>query len=179
MHTYEDSSVRDAIRAEIERTQTLNDLMTFGHVVYSDGNGNVTDEYDDTVYGPEIIYAETDDDGQLTGDPVDMAGYGDWELLKGFSNEETSFMTEILHASEFIGGGLERHIRENAGYYVAVMVDTYGEEDDNGEDRSVGWAVAFRESPESDRSPFTGDRYVMDYLTAVQRGFIATENDES
>jgi hypothetical protein len=157
MHTYEDSSVRDAIRAEIERTQTLNDLMTFGHVVYSDGNGTVTDEYDDTVYGPEIVYVETDNDGSIVrygNDDVaserygiDMAGYGDWELLHGFSGQY-GYNGSIMHPSEFIGGGLERHIRENAGYYVAVMVDTYGEDDD-GNDRTVGWSVAFHEVWES------------------------------
>lgn len=125
--------------------KTLNDLMEFGHVVYSDGNGNVTENYDRRMYGPEVVYAEVDSDGQLTGDPVDMAGFNDWELLKGFSNQETSFMTEILHPSEFIGGGLERHIRENAGYYVAVTVDSLDNKDDGG-DGSVGWAVAFKEA---------------------------------
>lgn len=124
--------------------KALNDLMEFGHVVYSDGNGNVTDKFDRRIYGPEVVYAEVDSDGQLTGEPVDMGGYN-WELLKGFSNEATSFMTEILHPSEFIGGGLEDHIRENAGYYVAVVVDASDNKDDGG-DGSVGWAVAFKEA---------------------------------
>lgn len=129
-------------------TQTLNDLMTFGHVVYSDGNGNVTDEYDDTMYGPEVIYVETDSEGQITGQSphnIDMAGYGDWELLTGFSIDETRFMAEILHSSQYVGGRLETRIRENAGYYVAVMVDG-SERDENDETVSVGWAVAYKEA---------------------------------
>jgi hypothetical protein len=125
----------------------LNDLMTFGHVVYSDGNGNVTDEFEDIMHGPEIVYAELDSDGQLTGDPIDMMIWGrvGWELLTGYSIDATRFMSEILHNSQRIGGRLETHIRENTGYYVAVMVDG-AELDENDETVSVGWAVAFKEA---------------------------------
>lgn len=126
-------------------TTTLDDLMTFGNIVYSDGNGNVTDEFDDTMYGPDTVTVELDSDGQLTGDPVDMAGYGDWELLTGYTTQESRFMPEIMHSSEYVGGKLETRIREVAGYYVTVMVDASGL-DVNGETVAVGWAVAYQES---------------------------------
>lgn len=138
---------------------TLNELMEVGHVVYSDGNGTVTDECDQ--YGPELIYVELDDDESIarySGDDVtserhsiDMAGYGDWELLHGFAGQH-GYNGHIMHESEYIGGSLERHIRENAGYYVAVIVHSdrfrYGTPDsvaygDSVEREFVGWAVAY------------------------------------
>lgn len=128
----------------------LHDLMGFGHVVVSDGKGNVSDEWQHP-YGPEIVYAEADDDGQLVKYPgasdfaVDMAGYGDWELLRGFTGQY-SYNGAIMHESEFIGGPLERHIRENAGYYVAVIVDVFPTDNEGqGESENAGWAVAFKE----------------------------------
>jgi hypothetical protein len=129
----------------------LNELMSFGHVVYSDGNGNVTDEYDDTVFGPETVYVYLDADGQAIKQPgasdfdIDMAGYGDWQLLRGFTGQD-SYNGAIMHASEYIGGGLERFIRENAGYYVAVIVDGLVD-DPTGDAETVpdGWAVAFKD----------------------------------
>jgi len=131
-------------------TVHLNDLMGFGHVVLSDGKGNVTDDFKDTMYGPEVVYAELDEDGQCVKHPgnadfaIDMVGYGDWTLLRGFTGQY-SYSGAIMHDSEYIGGRLEDHIRENAGYYVAVMVDGWPA-DDESESTPVGWAVAFHEA---------------------------------
>jgi hypothetical protein len=46
-----------------------------------------------------------------------------------------------MHTSEFVGGGLEDHIRETPGSYAVVIVRC-----DDGED--AGWAVAYRPPPE-------------------------------
>lgn len=130
--------------------QSLNELMSFGHVVVSDGQGNVTDEVGHP-YGPEIVYVTLDGDGQAIKRPgaadfdIEMNGYGDWELLRGFTGQH-GYNGAILHDSEYIGWGLETHIRENAGYYVAVIVDGL-EDDPDGEAATVpvGWAVAFKD----------------------------------
>lgn len=125
----------------------LNDLMTFGHVVVSDGHGNVT-EPSSREYGPEVIYANADYDGQLIKLPgasdfdIDMCGYGDWELLRGFTGQHL-YHGAIMHQSEYIGGALEDHIRQNAGYYVAVIVDVLPNLDADEPD-NAGWAVAFK-----------------------------------
>lgn len=143
----------------------LNDLMQFGHVVYSDGNGNVTDEAGTShgpeyVYGPEVLYADTDGDGNLVKYPgesdfhTDIGQYDGWTLLRGFTGQD-SYNGALMHSSEYIGGGLERYIRENAGYYVAVMVDVMPDGDD-AESEPDSWAVAYRENPshELNRSTF-------------------------
>lgn len=123
--------------------QLLTHLMEFGHVVLSDGRGNVTDDFEDTLSSPDTLYAETDSDGQLTGDPIDMAGHGNWELLTGFA-ADGKFMSEICPSNQCIGGDMEAHIRENAGFYVAVIIDARCECDDEcREDHSIGWGVAF------------------------------------
>jgi hypothetical protein len=135
-------------------TKTLNDLMEFGHVVLSDGEGNVTDsDVPNNRYtmANEVVYAIADSDGLLiknTGES-DFAIedlYPGWTLLRGFTGQH-GYNGAILHPSECIGGGLERHIRENAGYYVAVIVDVLPT-DNEGQDESenAGWAVAFKEA---------------------------------
>lgn len=50
-----------------------------------------------------------------------------------------------MHASEFIGGDLERHILSNPGLYVAVVVDGLRTEETDDDD-NIGWAVAYKES---------------------------------
>lgn len=116
---------------------TLNDLMSFGHVVFSDGKGNV---YGDHIHATEIVYQELDDDGQCIDDKIHCLPEG-WETLSGFTGQY-SYNGPVMHPSEYIGGGLERYIRENAGYYVALVVDGIGGPDD--EDNNIGWAVAFK-----------------------------------
>lgn len=107
----------------------LNDVMGFDYVVLSDGRGHV---HPTDVDAPALdgLY---DDDMQLADG---------WELLGGFSGQH-GYDGPVMHESEFIGGGMERHIRSNAGLYVALIV--WG---DPGcpevGDEVVGWAVAFR-----------------------------------
>jgi len=111
--------------------KSLNDLMEFGRVVRSDGAGNVSDSDvpDSVQYGaPEMVYVLLDSDGQAirdwaVGSDFTIEGVpDDWTLLTGFTGQY-GYNGALMHPSEFIGGGLERHIRENAGYYVAVIVD--------------------------------------------------------
>ncbi|AWY03916.1 hypothetical protein SEA_NEDARYA_99 [Gordonia phage Nedarya] len=126
-----------------EMDNPLNDLMSFGNVVYSDGEGSVTDEFDDTVFGPEVVYVDLNEEGSVSSpETIEMSGYGDWELLQGFTGQY-SYNGPIMHDSEYIGGRLEDHIRENRGYYAAVIVDG-DRTDENDESIAVGWAVAFK-----------------------------------
>ena len=116
--------------------------MEFGKVVYSDGEGTVYEAYSDDPDGPEILLVGINDDGQA-GDPDLTWDWAEWELLRGFTGQY-GYNGPVMHSSEFIGGRLERYIRENAGYYVAVIIDGYPD-DDESESVPVGWAVAFRE----------------------------------
>jgi hypothetical protein len=45
-----------------------------------------------------------------------------WTLLSGFTGQD-GYNGPVMHASEYVGGGLERHIRETPGYYVVLIVN--------------------------------------------------------
>lgn len=127
----------------------LNDAMSFGRVVYSDGNGTiVTNATTRGMLANEIVYLLLDDDGQSLDDDYQDLYFG-WQALSGFTGQH-GYNGSAMHPSEYIGGRMERYIRENAGYYVAVVVDgQYANDghDDDTEDMSIGWALLYRESP--------------------------------
>jgi hypothetical protein len=133
---------------------TLNDLMDFGHVVYSDGNGNVTDQHTDgPQFAPEGITDYLDNDASSSDDFEPLPD--GWELLDGFSGQQ-GYRGPVMHSSEVIAGHLERHIRSTPGYFVALVVTGIHEDDctcsapdyckyagDNAvESDDYGWAVA-------------------------------------
>jgi hypothetical protein len=104
----------------------LNNIMQFDHVVRVWPDDRVTDAMSG-AWPPEII----DDDGALSQRPGD-----DWALLSGFSGQY-GYSGPMMHSSEYIGGGMERHILSTPGEYVALC---YYDDDDSGQ-----WAVAYRE----------------------------------
>lgn len=134
----------------------LNELMEFDHVVHVHEDGTVTDNDTRGLYAPELNM-ETDNDGQsIHADDSDIkqqAASAGWELLQGFTGQY-SYSGPVMHPSEYIGGGLERHIRATPGYYVACVVLASCEYDgttdcdiETGCDcEPAGWAIAYRES---------------------------------
>lgn len=112
------------------RNQPLNDLMDFTAVVYSDGSGTV---YEVEPYGPSVpldrnvnesLYItgiDGDDPDTLTTEEQRKIFGG--ELLRGFTGQY-SYNGVCNHPSEYIGGGLETHIRETKGYYYAVIFES-------------------------------------------------------
>lgn len=127
-------------------TRELNELMSFGHVVRSDGEGNVTDDFSPKPLANEVVYQVLDADGQSPDDEVEDL-YSGWTLLNGFTGQH-GYRGAFMHSSEYIGGALEDHIKAHAGYYVAVVVDAMpqgDEESENEEPENIGWAVAFKE----------------------------------
>ena len=113
---------------------TLSDLMDFDHVIEVHGDGTITDAWG--VYAPELDQYRTSL-GHWTEDLEDG-----WELLDGFSGQ-FGYSGPMMHASEYIGGAMERHIRANPGLYVAVYPTVCDDLDDDTEPDS--WAVAYRE----------------------------------
>ena len=78
-----------------------------------------------------------DCDGTSRGEPV-AEGY---ELLTGWTGQY-GYSGAAMHASEYIGGALARHILETPGYWQAAAV--YPLCDHNGDDCAPeSWAVAF------------------------------------
>jgi hypothetical protein len=106
----------------------LNDIMEFDHVIEVLPDGGIIHRSD--IYAPSLY------DGDLDSDT--------WELLDGYTGQQGG--GSIMHNSEFIGGRMERDIRENPGVYVALVctwLDTEEDDDDNVE----GWAVARLRDP--------------------------------
>lgn len=122
--------------------RTLNDMMQIDHVIRV-REGGVIDAGVTGVWAPEI-HVGTDEDGQITDaderQMIEDAEAQGWTLLTGWTGQY-SYNGPIMHASEYIGGGLETHIRETPGLYCAVVVETDDDRDD-----AAGWAVAYRET---------------------------------
>ena len=78
---------------------------------------------------PEVLNSATDD--------IYIEGEG-WEALKGFSGQH-AYNGAVLHPSEYMGGGLARHMLENPGVYAITEVR---EEDGTLPDSAlIGWVV--------------------------------------
>lgn len=107
-------------------TQPLTDIMEFDHVIEVRPDGAIVERPD--IYAPSLHDSELDDQS--------------WALLNGFSGQDR-YAGPIMHSSEFIGGGMERFIRENPGIYVALVSFCH---DDDSPDADIdgGWAVAYR-----------------------------------
>ena len=116
---------------------TLNAEMEFGSVIYSHGDGTVSDAR--TMRGPDV-YTDELEDGTWVEEALDEP----WELLDGFSGQH-GYSGPIMHASEYISGGLARHILETAGFYVATVVMPMPLDEDDDVD-SDEWAVAYTET---------------------------------
>jgi hypothetical protein len=110
----------------------LNDIMDFDHVVEVREDGSIIDRND--IFAPSLFDDELDTEG--------------WTLLDGFSGQDR-YSGPIMHASEFIGGGMEDYIRQTPGVYVALVAYCSPDEDDEdtGENPVSGWAVAYQSAP--------------------------------
>lgn len=124
--------------------RSLNDKMDFDHIVTVDAEGNVTDSTEDEYFELTCVLG---DDGEWHDEFSIPEG---WELLSGFTGQY-GYNGPVMHSSEFIGGGMERHILETPGHYVALVVEShcgYTEEhcsEESGCDcEPAGWAVAYK-----------------------------------
>lgn len=109
----------------------LSSIMEFDHVIQVHADGTVTDAPGD-VWAPELH------DGELSqGSPVVGTG-GGWALMNGYSGQH-GHSGPTMHASEYIGGKMERDILDESGFYVALV--NYQSDDDEPD----SWAVARRD----------------------------------
>lgn len=113
-----------ATMALLEIQESLNETMGLGDWVYSDGNGRVWQDWKNCPYTEGLISYHEDEEIDI--DDMSPSDLSQWvectELLSGFTGQY-SYDGALLHESEFIGGGLESHIRNNAGWYVALPVE--------------------------------------------------------
>ena len=122
----------------IATLDTLNVEMEFDSVIYSHGDGTISDT---ELWAPEVYIAELED-GTWVGEALDAP----WRLLDGFSGQH-GYSGPQMHSSEYIGGGLARHILATAGCYVVTTV-TPMPFDECGDVDSDEWAVAYTETPD-------------------------------
>jgi hypothetical protein len=119
----------------------LNGIMEFDHVIQVHADGTVTDG-PAGIYAPESVIT-TDADGQILA--ADEAEYTasierqGWQLERGLTGQY-GYSGPIMHASEYVGGELEDHIRETPGLWTVVTVETLDDSED-----AAGWAIAYRE----------------------------------
>lgn len=133
--------------------ETLNSIMEFDHEIRVSVTGEITDSELD-FYGTATMYLTDPETGRWELETDMPEG---WSLLEGFTGQY-SYNGPVMHPSEFIGGGLERHIRETPGHYVAITVGSdcnYTEDGCDEEDgclcESDGWAVAFKPLTEAEK----------------------------
>jgi hypothetical protein len=109
----------------------LNDMMEFDRVIEVHADGSVTDAPAD-VWAPELH-----DDELMQGSPV--IGTGDnWSLMNGYSGQH-GYAGPMMHQSEYVGGGLEKDILSEPGYYVTLV--NYPSDDSEPE----SWGIARRD----------------------------------
>lgn len=118
---------------------SLNSLMQMDHVIRVDSGGLVWEDVTG-VWAPEF-YVDVDDDGQVMSDGIeDMHAQIErqgWEAVRGWSVGAGA----IMHESQFVGAGLAEHIIETPGLWVACVVHTIEDRDDN----TAGWIVLHQE----------------------------------
>ena len=132
--------------------RALNDRMEFDHIIQVHPDGTITDSplsagSVDAYFDLNVTPDGTDEFTMSPG----------WTLLSGFTGQY-SYNGPVMHPSEFIGGGLERHILETPGLYVALEVS--GRCEYNGTTRCdvesgcdcepAGWAVAYLDTTDGD-----------------------------
>lgn len=110
---------------------SLDETMEFDHVIQVHADGSITD-------APNNLYAPDLYDGELQGDG--------WEFFTTGYSGQYGYNGPIMHNSEYIGGGLERDILAQPGYYVSVVCywTPEDESDEAAENAIEGWAVAYR-----------------------------------
>jgi hypothetical protein len=157
----------DCLLSTVDRSReahtmgSLNDIMELDHVIHVAEDGTITErapEGDQSwPYAPELLALSSEDGSHLPDTDPDLqrqAADAGWTLETGWTGQH-GYRGPCMHPSEYIGGGIERHIRETPGYWVAVVVE---EEDPESSDM---WALAFHPDPDDEsgcegRSPVVG-----------------------
>ena len=115
----------------------LNEFMGFDNVIRSNGDGTFEDV---SEYAPEVYLVETEHG------VWQLEGLTDgWEYLTGFTGQYGAASDcPLMHASEYIGGGLAEHIANVPGLYVAAVAYPMPLDDDEDPVPDL-WVVIYRE----------------------------------
>lgn len=147
LHTYDRSSTKQASRKRAGQpadSNSLNSMIEFDSPFQVHEDGTVT-TYLPSVYSPSV----NDWEGN-TGKP-EIEGSG-WDFVDGFSGQY-SYSGPVMHNSEFLGGGMAKHVLDHPGIYVVTAVwHSFDEEDEYGQTgEHEGWVLL--EKTGSQRQP--------------------------
>lgn len=127
--------VRQIVSAVYDFGRPLNEIMEFDNVIEVKPNGLIVDR--DGIWAPDLR------NGELEASAIEQG----WSLMAGYTGQQGG--GDVMHNSEFIGGGMELDIRETPGIYAALVCYWDPDEDDDEDDDNIeGWAVARMEVPE-------------------------------
>jgi hypothetical protein len=116
-------------------TDWLDDAMYFEHVILVRADSTVDTDprktWSHTPYVPEThVYVTWRDSQVLQEHETEWTGCmhaAGWTPERGWSSQNR-YRGPFMHASEFIGGGLERHILQTPGLWAAVVVECLRED---------------------------------------------------
>ena len=111
----------------VHSVKALQDIADFDHPFIVTDEGTVEDA-PSGVYAPSVCH-DPDDDIVIDGEG--------WDALTGYTGQY-SYHGAVMHASEYIGGGLADDILATPGTYVVTVVNAGPDCDD---DEPAGWAV--------------------------------------
>jgi hypothetical protein len=111
--------------AEFDHPFRVND---WGHDGFPDGS--VTDDLPG-VYAPSVYWYEGDSQEYIDG--------SGWEPVNGYSGQDR-YSGPVMHASEFLGGGMAKEVLSTPGIYVVTTV-----EDPDDPDNPAGWMLLRRD----------------------------------
>jgi hypothetical protein len=120
--------------------EALARVMEFDHPITVHADGTVSDG-PAGIYAPEALH-DGPADVLLDGEPWRESS--EWELLTGYTGQH-GYRGAVLHASEYIGGGLARDILATPGVYVAVAVESEPTDDDFPRWEGHGYASLHRD----------------------------------
>ena len=114
----------------------LNEFMEFDRVIRSNGDGTFEHVWEEDA--PDVYLYETESG---TWELESLSG--EWQFLAGFSGQY-GYDGPLMHASEYIGGGLAEHIASVPGLYVAAVAYPLPLDEDE-ECEPDAWVVLYRE----------------------------------
>lgn len=118
---------------------TLDTLAEFGRVfrINPDGTLDFVQSDDRRQWAPQRV-----EDDLIDGLPEARST---WKFVRGFSGQDR-YSGPVMHASEYLGGGMARHVLETPGLYVVteafVSQEKSGFSDEEyDEDDPAGWVL--------------------------------------
>lgn len=111
--------------------KSLNELIEFDCPFRVTEDGQVETGPLEGVYAPEVYHDDETD--------VVIDGDGWWAWSSGYTGQ-WSYNGPVMHASEYIGGHMERDLLDDPGVYVVTSVETLDDSEEN-----AGWIVLKRE----------------------------------